>query len=199
MPPKSKFTREEIIAAALSIATQKDISAVTARAVAEKLNSSSRPIFTVFKSMEEVTDEVKKAAKAVYNEYIAEGLKEDLPFKGVGKAYIRFSIEQPKLFQLLFMSETNQNTAIGALPIVDDNYDDILSSITESYGLPEEDALALYSHLWVYTHGIASLCATKTIKFGAEQISEMITEVFTSLLVRKKTEISERNSTDDKN
>ena len=76
MPPKSKFTREEIINAALMIATEKDISSVTARAIGEKLNSSARPIFTVFKSMEEVTAEVKKAAKTIYNEYIKEVLKE---------------------------------------------------------------------------------------------------------------------------
>ena len=70
MPPKSKFTREQIIAAALEIASQQDISCVTARAVGEKLNSSARPIFTVFKNMEEVTGEVKKAAREMYNEYV---------------------------------------------------------------------------------------------------------------------------------
>lgn len=199
MPPKSKFTREEIIAAALEIAEENDISAVTARAIGDKLNSSARPVFTVFKSMEEVITEVKKAAKGIYNEYIREGLKEELPFKGVGKAYIRFAIEKPKLFQLLFMSETDRNTTMDALPVVDDNYDDILSSITKQYGIPKEDALSLYSHLWIYTHGIASLCATKTVKFSGTEISGMITEVFIALMVKKKTEINERNKTDDQN
>lgn len=199
MPPKSKFTREEIIAAALEIAEENDISAVTARAIGDKLNSSARPVFTVFKSMEEVIAEVKKAAKGIYNEYIREGLKEELPFKGVGKAYIRFAIEKPKLFQLLFMSETDRNTTMDALPVVDDNYDDILSSITKQYGIPKEDALSLYSHLWIYTHGIASLCATKTVKFSGTEISGMTTEVFIALMVKKKTEINERNKTDDQN
>lgn len=198
MPPKSKFTREEIISAALEIASEKDITAVTARAIGEKLNSSARPIFTVFKNMEEVTEEVKRAAKALYNEYIKEGLKEEIHFKGVGKAYVKFAIEKPKLFQLLFMSETDQNTTMNALPIVDDNYEDILASITGQYGIPKDDALSLYSHLWIYTHGIASLCATKTVKFGAAEISEMMTEIFQSLLVKKKKEINERNKSDDK-
>lgn len=199
MPPKSKFTREEIISAALQIAEEEGIDAITARALGERLGSSARPIFTVFKNMEEVTAEVKKAAKAIYNIYIKEGIKEEIHFKGVGKAYIRFAIEKPKLFQLLFMSETDQSTTFGALPIVDDNYDDILSSITQQYGLPKEDALTLYSHLWIYTHGIASLCATKTVKFGGEEISEMITDVFKSLLIKKITEEKEGNKTDDKN
>lgn len=199
MPPKSKFTREEIIAAALEIASQQDISCVTARAVGEKLNSSARPIFTVFKNMGEVVSEVKKAAREAYDGYIKEGLKEEIHFKGVGKAYIRFAMEQPKLFRLLFMSETDCDDAVSILPIIDDNYDDILSSITDQYGLPEKDALSLYSHLWVYTHGIASLCATKTVKFSEEEISDMLTEVFVSILIKKKTEINERNKADDKN
>ena len=198
MPPKSKFTREQITAAALEIASQQDISCVTARAVGKKLNSSARPIFTVFKNMEEVTGEVKKAAREMYNEYVKEGLKEEIHFKGVGKAYIKFAVEQPKLFRLLFMSETDRSDAISVLPVIDDNYDNILSSITEQYGLPAKDALSLYSHLWVYTHGIASLCATKTVKFSEEEISGMLTEVFVSILIKKKSEINERNKADDK-
>ena len=198
MPPKSKFTREEIINAALEIAKTEGIDRITSRNLGAKLNSTARPIFTVFKNMDEVLTEVKKAAKEIYNGYIREGLKEEIHFKGVGKAYIKFAICEPKLFQLLFMSETDQNTTISALPVVDDNYDDILSSITGQYGVSKEIALSVYSHLWIYTHGIATLCATKTVKFGGEEISEMITDVFKSLLIKKITEEKERNKTDDK-
>lgn len=198
MPPRSKFTREEIIKAALEIVRTEGIDRVTSRNLGTKLNSTARPIFTVFKNMEDVLTEVKKAAKNIYNEYIREGLKEEIQFKGVGKAYIKFAISEPKLFQLLFMSETDQNTTIAALPVVDDNFDDILSSIIQQYGVSKEVALSVYSHLWIYTHGIATLSATRTVKFSGEEISEMITEVFRSLLIKKINETGERNKTDDK-
>lgn len=199
MPLKSKFTREEIIAAALEIASKEGISNVTARAIGAKLNSSARPIFTVFKSMDEVIQEVKKATKAIYNTYIQEGLKEEIHFRGVGKQYIKFSLEQPKLFQMLFMSEQPEGTTLKALPSFDDNYDDIVSSITEQYGLDKKSALSLYNHLWVYTHGIASMCATKTLFFSGEEISEMMTEIFIGLLTKKKAEIQhqERKTEND--
>ncbi|MBD5116574.1 MAG: TetR/AcrR family transcriptional regulator [Ruminococcaceae bacterium] len=188
MPPKSKFSKKEIVAAAFEIASKNGIAAVTARAIGEKLNSSARPIFTVFKSMDEVTQEVIASAKALYNEYIKEGLKNEIHFKGVGTQYIKFAIEQPKLFQLLFMSESSEHLTINCIPAFDDNYDDILSSITDQYGVDKDTALSLYRHLWVYTHGIASLCATKTIEFKSEEISEMMTDVFVSLLIKKKSE-----------
>lgn len=191
MPPKSKFTKEEIIAAALEIASESGIEAVTARSVGERLGSSARPIFTVFKNMEEVIDEVKKAAKRLYNQYIQEGLKEEIRFKGVGKAYIKFAAEQSKLFQMLFMSELPVNTALNTLPVIDDNYDDIVNSIIEQYGLDQDSALSVYSQLWIYTHGIASMLATKTLMFRPEEISERMTDIFIALLTKRKKEIAE--------
>ena len=57
MPPKAKFTKEEIIAAALKITREQGIGAVTARELGARLGSSARPVFTVFSSMEELTRE----------------------------------------------------------------------------------------------------------------------------------------------
>ena len=56
MPPKAKFTKEEIIDAGLTILRECDISAVTARKIGNYLGSSARPIFTVFENMSEVLD-----------------------------------------------------------------------------------------------------------------------------------------------
>ena len=87
MPPYSKFTREEIVNAALEIVKLKGFSALTARALGTKLGTSSRPIFTVFKSMHELHQDVIEAAKKIYNEYINIGLSSEQPFKGVGTQY----------------------------------------------------------------------------------------------------------------
>ena len=183
MPPKCKFTREEIIQAALSIARVEGTSAVTARALGAKLGSSSKPIFSVFENMEEVQAEVLKAAKALYAGYIRVGLQQDPAFKGVGMQYVLFAIREPKLFRLLFMSEQPQKPPVsGILPIIDESYDKILQSVRDGYGLGEADAKALYRHLWIYSHGIAVLCATNMCSFTAEEIGGMMTEVCKSLL-----------------
>lgn len=183
MPPKAKFSREEIIEAALAIVREYGADALTARALAEKLGSSARPIFTVFQSMEEVQEAVLASAKTLYKQYVERGLQENPAFKGVGTQYILFSINEPKLFQLLFMTEQEgvPNLA-GILPLIDESYDAILLSIEKGYGLDGTAAEKLYRHLWIYTHGIAALCATKMCRFTGEEISAMMTEVFMSLL-----------------
>lgn len=145
MPPKCKFTREEIIQAALDIARSEGAASITARLLGAKLGSSSKPIFSVFENME-----------------------------------------------LLFMSEQSQKVpAAGILPVIDENYPQILLSVQNGYGINREDAENLYRHLWIYTHGIAVLCATNVCAFTAEEISRMMTEVFISLLKGIKGDIAE--------
>jgi AcrR family transcriptional regulator len=187
MPPKAKFTREDIILAALQIVREQGPKAVTSRNLGKKLGSSACPVFTVFKNMEEVNDEVRKSAKDLYKGYVREGLKQEPAFKGAGLAYIRFAITEPKLFQLLYMQEQAEPTDIeNTLQLIDENYEDILRSVQEPYGLPIEEAKKLYQHLWIYTHGIAALCATKVCSFSDAEIQTMITEVFLSIYTKMK-------------
>ena len=112
---------------------------------------------------------------------------EEHPFKGVGMQYIFFSVNEPKLFQLLFMTEQSQMPDFtGVLPLVEESYDKILLSIQKDYGVDKFSAEKLYHHLWIYTHGIATLCATKMCRFTDTEISSMITEVCISILKNMK-------------
>ena len=189
MPPKAKFTKDEITAKALEIVREKGESALTARSLGEALGSSARPIFTVFENMEEVQKEVFSAASALYNGYVKEGLSETPAFKGVGRAYIRFAADEPKLFQLLFMREQQgMPDKNSILSVLDANSDAILKSIEDGYGLSRELSQSLYLHLWIYSHGIAVLIATKVCVMSEKEISDMLTEVFTGLLKRIKSE-----------
>ena len=186
MPPKAKFTKEEIIGAGLAILRERDISAVTAREIGNYLGSSARPIFTVFDNMGEVLNGIEAKAREIYSEYVEQGLQQTPAFKGVGQSYIQFAINEPKLFQLLFMRKTSGNIGINRiLPEIDDNYTDILKSITDEYPVSADDAVILYRHLWIYSHGIATLCATSMCRFTEDEIGIMLTEVFKALLTER--------------
>lgn len=185
MPPKAKFTRDEIIDEALNIVRAEGLGALTARSLGAKLGSSARPIFTLFQNMDEVQQEVVAAVKRLYAEYVNNGLcQTEMPaFKGVGMQYIRFALAEPKLFQILFMSEHPQKPDVtNVLSVIDDNYRQILSSVQNSYSLNQADSQWLYRHLWIYTHGIAVLCATNMCSFTPEEIGKMLTEVCTAML-----------------
>jgi hypothetical protein len=194
MPPKPKFTTEELITTAFNLVRAEGMSALTARTLGMKLNSSARPIFTVFQNMEELHQEVIKAAKRLYASYIQKGLTQSIAFRGVGSQYIQFAINEPKLFQLLFMEEQAEvPTLSGVLPLIDESYDLILASIQDGYGVDEASAQNLYQHLWIYTHGIATLCATKMCRFTEEELQRMMTDIFISLLKNAAKSQNEKN------
>ena len=132
MPPKCKFTQEEIIQAALNIVRTDGIGAVTARALGAKLGSSPKPIFTFFDSMESLLQETVLAAKELYTGYALQGLHSDPPFLGVGMQYLKFAREEPKLFQLLFLSEMPEKfDPFTALQTYDDLFADVLGIIRD--------------------------------------------------------------------
>ena len=192
MPPKPKFTRREIIQTAIDITRKEGFDSISARVLGKKLGSSSKPIFSVFENMEEVVTETLKAAKNEYNQIIQIALSQQHPFKNVGTQYILFAKKEPKLFQWLFMTEQNKEKDLtGILPLIDENYEKILASIQEEYPVSKPTAEELYRHLWIYTHGIAALTATKVCDFSREEISRMLTEIFVSLFKKIKKEKTE--------
>lgn len=54
MPPKPKFTREEVATTALAIIKENGVSALTAREVGKRLGTTVSPIFTIFTNMEDL-------------------------------------------------------------------------------------------------------------------------------------------------
>ena len=97
MAPKNKFTKEEMVEAALRVVRANGIDALTAKTMADALGTSTQPIFTAFGSMDGIKKEVYAAAIRVYDRYTEAGLQERIPFFGVGMQYIRFAREEPEL------------------------------------------------------------------------------------------------------
>lgn len=189
MPPKPKYTKDQIVAAALGVVSQKGIDVLTAKELGRALHTSATPIFTVFNSMQEVQEEVKLAAMARFEDY-AHRAGEEMPlFKQVGMQMILFAREEPQLYRLVFMSQNSGVDSFdGIYAHLGSVADECLDAIRADYGLSADDARALFEHSWVHTFGIATLCATGMCEFSREQISKMLTQDFTAMMTLLKGE-----------
>lgn len=188
MPPKPKFTWEEIVNAALSIVSERGVDALTARELGERLGSSARPIFTVFKNMEEVQAEVRAAAMRRFEAFAPADAGGDMPlFKQVGMRMVRFGLQEPKLYQLLFMQENRRaesfDDVFGALGTTADLCIDVLC---RDYALNRAEARALFEAVWIYTFGVGALCATGVCRFSEERLSRMLTTEFQAMMMLVK-------------
>ena len=193
MPPKAKFTRGEIVEAAFSIVRERGMEYLTARELGSRLGSSARPIFTVFNSMDEVRDAVIKRAVELDKDYTMRGLQEKVPFKGVGMAYIKFAQDEPQLFRLLFMSEPKESYTVSSMIDLFNRVSPISDSIEGPYAMDKEKASKLFQHMWIYTHGIATMCVNGLCSYTDEEISERLSEVFNALLDEEKTSATKKS------
>ena len=186
MPPKVKFTKESIIKTSLELVRKNGTDALTARNISSALGSSPQPLFSYFKDMIDLKNEVFKAAEQLYSSYISEGLKENIPFKGAGIAYIRFADEEPQLFNMLFMNENGKGVVKHFLPKNDVNYEDVIAALERSWCVDREKAEMVYNHMAVYTHGLAVLFAQKTEIFTIKEAELMMTDIFRKLMEGEK-------------
>lgn len=193
MPPLRKFQREDFIDAAYEIVRREGIQGVNARKIAKALHCSVQPLYHNFATMEELKSAVTEKIYRTYISYMQKGAKEERAYLGMGLAYIRFARDYPNFFRLLFMAKS------GLSPhdfiVNDDSGNDILHKGQSFSGLTGEQQKAFHLKVWVFTHGIAVLAATDTVKFTDDEIKELLAVTTREMLIGfKHTREQEENT-----
>lgn len=186
MPPKVKYPREHILSVALDMTRKYGIESVTARELGARLGASSRPIFTAFENMEEVHKAIEDAAKVIFGQYIGDFDNYRPAFKRFGVQVVKFAMEEPKLYQLLFLKAT---TGTNMRESMRELYDDpvrLVNVIKRDYELEDELAWKLLSNMTVFTYGIGILYSRKVCTFTQEDIEIMLGEEFAGLIALYK-------------
>lgn len=182
MPPRIRITKESIVDAAIDLVREQGTDALTTRALANRLNCSTQPIFSNFPNMEALQYAVLEKAYALYTQrtFAAMRAGKYTPYKASGMAYIEFAVEEPQLFRLLYMrdrtgEEHNNDTAES---------EQIVRVIMQNTGLDSTRAHQLHEDLWMLVHGLAALYATGFEEYDEKKASAMLTDVYLGLLSR---------------
>lgn len=181
MPPKVKYTKKDVVDAALLIVREEGEGSLSARRIAARMGCSTAPIFSCFADIAELRLAVLSSAFGVYKEYFARGLSEEKPFLGIGVAYLRFAMDESHFFKMLFMSPGG-NEGSGFFPSGDPDSGGVIEMIAASNSISRKSAAALYNHISVYNHGLATMLASGQRVFDISKCREMLSEMFYSLL-----------------
>ena len=180
MAPKAKISRQDIIDAALGIVEMHGKEELNARSLAIALGTSTQPIFSNFKSMGEVQEEVARMATDIYLDYINKTVESGLypAYKASGMAYIRFAKEKRELFKLVFMDSAGKHSYTV--------YDEIINAMANTIGISYDEACEIHLRMWVFVHGIATMLATEYVDFTYEYASGMISDIYNGLVEKRK-------------
>ncbi len=174
MPPKNKYTKEQVIQAAVQVVREKGLDGLTAKTLAAQLGTSTQPIFTYFDTMDAVKKAVYDAALDLYNQYAARGLAEKIPFFGLGIQYIRFAREEPQLYRLLFLRREPAQ-GVDALTAMQQSQEAVRPSLMSIYRISAPDADRYFRDLWLVVHSLATLIVTGCCPYSEREIGQILT------------------------
>ena len=157
MPPKVKFKKESIVNAAYEIVRKNGWQDLSARSIAKELKSSTRPIYSHLRSMENLEEAVVKKAMALLEEYIRTPRTGD-KWLDQGYGYVLFAKREKYLFKAIFDEKHNHLYKKFSAEIFRKLGED-LSDDPDFKVLSEEHQTNMGKVRWVYVHGLASLLA----------------------------------------
>jgi AcrR family transcriptional regulator len=154
-PPKTAFSRDDVIAAALALVEEQDLDALTARAVAARLGSSVAPVYKQFGTMGELADELMASAVEQLLEYARRPWTDDR-FLNMGTGIAVFARDHASLYRALFLDSDRFRNVIDAFYA---GKREQMADDPRFAEMPDELRDRLLETMWRVTHGLASLMA----------------------------------------
>jgi AcrR family transcriptional regulator len=155
MARRKRFITEDIFEAAFQLVRKNGIEHMTARAIAQELESSTMPIYTCVSSMRDVEESVVKRAWGILQDYQSRTWSGD-PYIDLGLAYVLFSKEEKHLFKCIHNESYEEiNTRYS-----EKNFEISLRKLENNplfKNLSAENAEKILFHGFLFSHGFASL------------------------------------------
>ena len=190
MPPKAKITREMILNTVMDITRETGFETVNARSIAGKLHCSTRPLFTCYENMDELKQQFLTFAYEYYEKYVEDFriFEEVNPCLLLPLSYIEFAQEETQLFKLLFINDMDLEMSEAKDFYKDSGNEKRAEIFSEIIGIEPEYAKVIFLDLFLYTHGIAVLAATKKLRFERDSAEKMVGNILTAFVRQVKPE-----------
>lgn len=179
MPPKAKITKEMILNTVMEITKETGFETVNARSIANKLQCSTRPIFTCYENMDELKKEFLSFAYEYYQQYVTtyqDSEKIDscllLPL-----SYIEFAQEETYLFKFLFIDDMDLDMKKATDFYKETDNEKRAKLFAETNGIELDRAKVIFLDLFLYCHGIGVLTATKKMALDKDTAKRMVMNV----------------------
>ena len=173
MPPKVSITKELILEAAFKIVREGGLKGLTARHIAKNLNCSTAPVYSTFKNMAELEEEVMKKARELLIEYTKKEYTE-IAFLNTGVGFTVFSRDNKNLYKELFLKGEK---FIDIVNEADAMLYELFKQDPQHIDLPDEIRKRLFTKMRMFTQGLASLACAGLLEDDSDEfIIELLME-----------------------
>lgn len=175
------LTKEDVVVRAKAIVAAQGWESLNARGLAKELKISTKPLYRMFKGMEEIKELVYKDIYKFYDEFVTSRIDKDKALITLCVAYIEFAQEHKNLFKTLFLSNNLSWKSIDS--VLDEKWNQsAIINLVNKHGFTFENAKVLFMHLWLYANGLATLLATNDMKLDSNEIVKRIVAIYKDLI-----------------
>lgn len=190
MAPKPRVTRDRIVEAAVDVIREAGEEALNARAVARRLNCSTQPVMYQFASMEDLKRAVYERIDRLHTEFLLRPAGEGDPLLEIGLNYIRFAVEEPRLFRFLFQSGYVRETGLTEM-IDSPELEPVLSAMQTGLDMDADGTKKVFLTAAMFAHGYASIIANNNMRFDEDTVAADLERAFTGAVMAVRQEGNE--------
>lgn len=170
MAAKSKVFKEDILKASVEVLKKNGENFLTTRHIAKELNISTQPIYSHFKNIENLKNELINYINTNYLKTKA------ITYKDYALFFLNFAKTEKALFMFIYVRNRKNN-------IIDDiNYDDIINSLSLSLEISIDKAKQMHKKMQYYCYSLGVMIASNYLELNENQISQELSEIFKILL-----------------
>ncbi len=177
MPPTPIITKQDILNAGIQLIRENGIRSVNARSLAKSLSCSTKPLFRIYKNMEELKKDIKKELDIYYNDFMEKNMTNENRLLSQGISYIEFARSEKMIFSSLFMNMTMAGSSLQDIIHAEWNRTSIENAKALT-GLSTEKAEMLFINFWLYSHGIATQIVSNDIDIPLNLVKKLLKNAF---------------------
>ena len=169
MPAIKELSKDYIVKVAVKMVNDKGWDSINARSLAKTLKVSTKPLYRIYKNMDEIKSDIYKEISYQYDEFITSRVDNKKALITLCIAYVEFAQEYKNLFISLFLSNNLKWKSLEN--VLDEKWNQsTIINLVNKHSYSFEEAKNLFMNMWLYANGLATLIATNEITIDEKEI-----------------------------
>lgn len=180
MPAIKELSKDYIVKVAVKMVNDKGWDSINARSLAKTLKVSTKPLYRIYKNMDEIKSDIYKEISYQYDEFITSRVDNKKALITLCIAYVEFAQEYKNLFISLFLSNNLKWKSLEN--VLDEKWNQsTIINLVNKHSYSFEEAKNLFMNMWLYANGLATLIATNEITIDEKEILVRLVKTYKTL------------------
>ena len=181
MPPRERVSKEQVLNTAFIMTRENGFEELTARKLAERLQSSTQPIFRAYDNMDMLKRDLFFKSADFFSDYMLSRKAPKEPrYLTMGMAYIELARRERHLFKLIASIDDYETDEIR--DFLQGESSELPDELPNVEDFSDKQKRELFRMIWMFTHGVATLVTSNRVNISDKEIKRLLTKAYEGFL-----------------